>query len=151
MEASAGETIAESSAGIAVGPAEAAAVPISTPVLAGIVLALGRPISVAESVKAIARDDLARLGGRTMQEERRCKGRGDARLLNAGKLDTHRRHPFHARAVPRAGAYWLSFSKHALRSNQDAKPTVPFRDKGARGTGAFADIWSGIEGRPAAG
>jgi hypothetical protein len=132
MRASAAKSTAESSAGIAVGSAEAAAVPEITPVLAAIALALGRPIGVGESMKAIARDDLARLGGWTVQEEHRCQGRGDARLLNAGKLDTHRRHPFHAPAVLRAGAYWLSFSKHALRSNRDAKPTVPFRDKGAR-------------------
>jgi hypothetical protein len=131
MEASAAEAAPESCAGIAVASAEAVAVPESAPVLAAIVLALGRPIGVAESMKAVARDDLARLGGRTTQEEHRCQGRGDARLLNAGKLDTHWRHPFHARAVPRAGAYWLSFSKHAKRSNRDAKPTVPFRDKDA--------------------
>jgi hypothetical protein len=98
--ASAAETIPESRAGIAVASAEAVAVPEITPVLVAIVLALGRPIGVAESMKAIARDHLARLGGRTVQEEHRCEGRGDARLLNAGKLDTHWRHPFHARAVP---------------------------------------------------
>src|SRR5712671_8077385 len=98
--AGAAEPTPESSAGIAGGSAEAVAVPVIAPVLAGIVLARAIPIGVAESMKAIGRRDFARLGGRTMQEERRCQGRGDAHPLNAGKLDTHRRHPFHARRSP---------------------------------------------------
>src|ERR1700693_5089811 len=128
MGASAAETTPESSAGIAASSAVAVAVPVITPVPAGIGLGVTRPRGVSEAMKAIGRGDLARLGGRTAQEEHRCQGRGDARPLNARKLDTHRRHPFHARAAPRAGAYWLISPKHVMRSNRDAKPIVPFPD-----------------------